>query len=46
MDTRNSRDGAAIEQVGWYNTIAKDDIYTNIDMKIMNMSNQNIFYLN
>tara|TARA_Y100001936_G_C16093173_1_gene688622 strand:- start:9995 stop:11059 length:1065 start_codon:yes stop_codon:yes gene_type:complete len=24
----------------------EDDIYTNIDMKIMNMSNQNIFYLN
>ena len=28
MDSRNRRDGAAIEQVGWYNPIAKDDIYT------------------
>ena len=28
MDSRNRRDGAAIEQVGWYNPIAKDDIYS------------------
>ena len=30
-----------------YNGLIKleDDIYTDIDMKIMNMSNQNIFYL-
>ncbi|MDG2266868.1 MAG: 30S ribosomal protein S16, partial [Candidatus Marinimicrobia bacterium] len=28
MDSRNRRDGAAIEQVGWYNPIADDDIYS------------------
>ena len=28
MDARNSRDGAAIEEVGWYNPIAKDEIYS------------------
>ena len=28
MDSRNRRDGAAIEQVGWHNPIAKDDIYS------------------
>ena len=27
MDSRKRRDGAAIEQVGWYNPIAKDDSY-------------------
>ena len=28
MDSRKRRDGAAIEQVGWYNPIAKDDLYS------------------
>ena len=28
MDARNRRDGAAIEEVGWYNPIAKDEIYS------------------
>ena len=28
MDARNRRDGAAIEEVGWYNPIAKDEMYS------------------
>ena len=35
MDSRNRRDGAAIEQVGWYNPIAKDDIYSLKEARIM-----------
>ena len=28
MDARNRRDGAAIEEVGWYNPTAKDEMYS------------------
>ena len=30
MDARNRRDGAAIEEVGWYNPIAKDEMYLSL----------------
>ena len=37
MDSRNRRDGAAIEQVGWYNPIAKDDIYSIKELSLIHI---------
>ena len=40
MDSRKRRDGAAIEQVGWYNPIAKDDIYSLKEDRILHWLNE------